>query len=112
MGNVSTRRKLSSETINYIQIKTKLDPKSILDAYDDFMILNPAGKMSRGELLSMYQDFFPNKNCQKLCSHIFRILDLDNNGYVDFVEFIITINILIRGTTDDKIKVSLTSNFL
>ena len=107
MGSVATKRKLSQDSLNYIQFKTKLDQKTILDAYDDFMILNPSGKMSRRKLLSMYHDFFPNKNCHQLCAHIFRILDLDQNGYVDFVEFIVTINLLICGSTEDKIKVIL-----
>ena len=105
MGNVSKKHKLSLSEISSIKNRTKLDERTILEMFEEFNKLNPSGKMKLTNLLQIYEDFFPDKNCKQLCRHIFRVLDMDHNGYVDFTEFCISISVLFRGSIEDQIRV-------
>ena len=107
---MSGGQKLTDGSINYFKLHTNFDEKTIREMFDEFQKLNPSGKMHLVNLLKIYRDFFPDKNCDKFCRHVFRVLDIDHNGFVDFKEFLLSLNTIISGTVEEKIKVSF--NFL
>ena len=86
--------------------RTKFDEITVLEMHDQFYRLNPSGKMKLVKMFHIYEEFFPTKNYKQLCRHIFRVLDRDQNGFVDFTEFIISLSILFRGTLEEQIQVS------
>ena len=109
MGSLVGRPKLTDENINFLKVHTKFDEKTIIEIYEEFQQLNPSGRMNLVNLLKMYRDFFPDRDCERFCSHVFRVLDTDHNGFVDFKEFLLSLNTILCGTEEEKIKVS--SNF-
>ena len=106
MGNVVTRPKLSYENLIYLKRSTKFDEKTIIEIFEEFRNLNPSGRMNLVKLLKIYKDFFPEKNCENICRHVFRVLDIDQNGFVDFKEFLISLDTLVWGTLEEKMNVS------
>ena len=107
MGSLVGRPKLTDENINFLKVHTKFDEKTIIEIYEEFQQLNPSGRMNLVNLLKMYRDFFPDRDCERFCSHVFRVLDTDHNGFVDFKEFLLSLNTILCGTDEEKIKVSL-----
>ena len=105
MGNIARKQKLPRETIRAIMQRTKFDEVTVLEMHDQFHRLNPSGKMKLVKMFHIYEEFFPTKNYKQLCRHIFRVLDRDQNGFVDFTEFIISLSILYRGTLEEQIQV-------
>ena len=43
-------------------------------------------------------DFFPSGNASKITTQIFRIFDSDGNGFLDFKEFLMAIDVANRTT--------------
>ena len=105
MGNIARKQKLTRETVRVIMQRTKFDEVTVLEMHDEFHRLNPSGKMKLVKMFHIYEEFFPTKNYKQLCRHIFRVLDRDQNGFVDFTEFIISLSILYRGTLEEQIQV-------
>ena len=46
---------------------------------------------------------FPNGNPTAFCKHLFRTFDLDKNGHIDFVEFLLAINVTSDASSENKI---------
>ena len=40
----------------------------------------------------------------KFCNHVFRTFDTDKNGEINFVEFLLAINVTLSGTPLEKLK--------
>ena len=38
------------------------------------------------------------------CDHVFRTLDLDGNGYLDFKEYVLAMDLVRAKTPEDKLK--------
>ena len=52
----------------------------------------------------MYKLFFPSGNAEQFCDHVFRTFDTDKNGYIDFREFLLAIDVTSAGTPEEKLK--------
>ena len=51
-----------------------------------------------------YADVFPKGDAAGFASHVFKVLDRDGNGGIDFREFIMAVSITQTGTRDDRTK--------
>ena len=106
MGSAVCRPvKLTRRNMKFLIENTKFDEPTIREMFEEFSKLNPTGRMNLVNLLQIYQDFFPEKNCENFCRHVFRVLDLDQNGVVDFREFLLSLNTIISGSVEEQIKV-------
>ena len=47
---------------------------------------------------------FPDENIEKLEKHIFRIYDANNNGTIEFREFMIVLTIMSHGTPQENLE--------
>ena len=107
MGSAVCRPvKLTRRNMKFLRENTKFDEPTIREIFREFSKLNPTGRMNLVNLLQIYQDFFPEKNCENFCRHVFRVLDIDQNGIVDFREFLLSLNTIISGSVEEQIKVS------
>merc|ERR1719278_470023 len=52
----------------------------------------------------MYKMFFPSGNAEQFCDHVFRTFDTDKNGFIDFKEFLLAIDVTSAGTPEEKLK--------
>ena len=52
----------------------------------------------------MYKLFFPSGNAEQFCDHVFRTFDTDKNGFIDFREFLLAIDVTSAGTPEEKLK--------
>ena len=52
----------------------------------------------------MYNQAFPLGNAEQFSKHAFRTFDTDNNGTIDFTEFLLALDVTSAGSPKDKLR--------
>jgi len=85
---------------------TKFTTKELEQWFKKFKGDFPDGKINRQQFIKLYQKMFDTNadaDATDFCSHVFRQYDKDNNGVIDFREFVTTLSIASRGTPQEKL---------
>ena len=102
MGQSSS--KLKAEQLNLLSQQTKFSKKEIQQWYKGFMRDAPSGYLDRAEFRRIYHSFWSLGDSNDFADMVFNQFDLNSNGMIDFSEFICSLSITARGSTDDKLK--------
>merc|ERR1711992_274004 len=78
-----------------------LDEAQVKDAFDSFVAEHPNGKMKPKDFREMMSKALPKKDASKMEKHVFRIYDSNNDGYIDFSEFMLIFFIMSDGTPEE-----------
>ena len=54
--------------------------------------------------MHVYGSSFLSANTKEFCDYVFRNFDKDNNGYIDFKEFLLAIHVTSCGSAEDKLN--------
>jgi neurocalcin delta len=104
MGNRPT--KLSKEDVEYLLNNTSYSRTQIKKWYRGFMKDCPSGQLTRRRFLSIYRNLFPDGRAGAFYEHVFRTLDEDGSGTIDFKEFLQAISITQTGKPEDKLELA------
>jgi len=104
MGSGSSRESLTRDDLEFLQRKTSFDKETILDFYKGFIADCPEGKLSPNNFCNIYSKCFPSGNTKEFCDHVFRTFDTDRNGFIDFKEFLLSIDVTSSGTPTEKLE--------
>ena len=104
MGNCESNEYLTKEDLEYCKTHTRYDEEEIKTWYKNFKKDCPAGVLTKDKFTDVYKLFFPRGNAENFCNHVFRTFDTDKNGEINFVEFLVAINITLSGTTLEKLR--------
>lgn len=105
MGNKQS--KLSPEHLKELKKKTRFQEKEITQWYKGFQKDCPKGFITKPQFLELYKQYFPFGDAIKYSSLIFKYLDLNEDGEIDFDEFMMSLDISCRGSTAEKIECNL-----
>ena len=94
---------LTDETVDRLTKNTNYTPEQIRQWHQSFLRDCPSGKLSSRQFTEVYKKFYPEFEAEKYSAQVFRTFDMDNNGYIDFVEFLLAVNVNANGDTRDKI---------
>jgi Ca2+-binding EF-hand superfamily protein len=106
MGNKETKVvgvELDNETIDRLTKNTNYTPEQIRQWHEAFLRDCPSGKLNSRQFTEVYKKSYPEHEAEKYSAQVFRTFDTDNNGYIDFVEFLLAVNINSNGDTRDKL---------
>ena len=95
---------LSREDLEILKSHTKFDDDKIIELYKAFKEHCPDGRLTPEKFISMYKMFFWKGNAELYCEHVFRTFDTDQNGYIDFKEFILAVYVTSAGTPEEKFR--------
>ncbi|ODQ65987.1 EF-hand protein [Nadsonia fulvescens var. elongata DSM 6958] len=101
MGSGSS--KMSKDEFNKLKDETHFEKREIHQWYKGFMKDCPTGSMSKEDFQNIYRQFFPFGDSSAFSEFVFNVFDKDNNGLIDFKEFIKALSITSRGTLEDKL---------
>ncbi|KAJ3590601.1 hypothetical protein NHX12_008551 [Muraenolepis orangiensis] len=72
--------------------------------YNKFMRESPSGLITLFELKSMLQMNGMTEEASSYVDQVFCTFDMDGDGYIDFVEYIAAISLLLKGEINQKLK--------
>ncbi|CAF0778260.1 unnamed protein product [Rotaria sordida] len=88
---------LSEDEIDRLTKNTTYSKQQIQDWHQGFLRDCPNGKLDKKKFFEVYKKFYPEGKAEKFCAQVFKTFDSDDNGYIDFVEFLIAVNITSHG---------------
>uniref|UniRef100_A0A8B9USM5 Recoverin n=1 Tax=Anas zonorhyncha TaxID=75864 RepID=A0A8B9USM5_9AVES len=103
MGN-SRSGALSREVLAELRASTRYSEEELCRWYEGFQRQCPDGRIRRAEFERIYGTFFPNSEPQGYARHVFRSFDTNDDGTLDFREYIIALHLTSSGKTHLKLE--------
>jgi len=103
MGN-SKSGAVSKEILEDLKLNTKFSETEIVQWYENFQKQCPTGRISKEEFQSIYSKFFPESDANTYAQHVFRSFDTNDDGTLDFKEYIIALHMTSTGKTTRKLE--------
>ncbi|XP_027003491.1 guanylyl cyclase-activating protein 3 [Tachysurus fulvidraco] len=72
--------------------------------YNKFMRESPSGLITLFELKNMLQMQGMTEEASSYVDQVFYTFDMDGDGYIDFVEYIAAVSLLLKGEINQKLK--------
>ena len=104
MGSQAGKEVLSQENITALSKSSGLEENDIITMYEDFLAKNPKGKMGREAFRKLMSQSLPKKDISKMEKHVFRIYDCDNDGFINFEEFLSVFHIMSDGSNEEVLR--------
>ena len=101
MGSKNGKPVLRDEDIAALSQSSGMPPQEVKDAFNAFVAEHPNGKMKPKDFREIMSSALPKKDAAKVEKHVFRIYDSNNDGYVDFVKFMVVFFILSDGSSEE-----------
>uniref|UniRef100_A0A803K5A3 Recoverin, gene 2 n=1 Tax=Xenopus tropicalis TaxID=8364 RepID=A0A803K5A3_XENTR len=103
MGNTKSGA-LSKEVLEDLKANTRYSDDELCKWYESFSKQSPNGKITRTEFEKIYANFFPNSDPKSYARHVFRSFDTNEDGTLDFREYIIALHLTSSGKTSLKLE--------
>jgi len=101
MGSSNGKPVLRPEDIAALAKSSGLDETQVKQSFDAFVTEHPDGKMKPKDFREMMAKALPKKDASKMEKHVFRIYDSNNDGYIDFTEFMLIFFIMSDGSPEE-----------
>ncbi|XP_004569831.1 recoverin [Maylandia zebra] len=103
MGN-SKSGAVSKEILEDLKLNTKFSETEIVQWYENFKKQCPNGRITKEEFQTIYTKFFPESDANTYAQHVFRSFDTNDDGTLDFKEYIIALHMTSTGKTTRKLE--------
>jgi len=104
MGSKNGKPVLREEDIVKLCQTSGKDEAEVRQIFDAFVEEHPNGKMKKKDFRKMMEQALPKKEAGKMDDHVFRIYDKNNDGVIDFVEFLVVYHIMSDGSPEEVLK--------
>ena len=109
-GKGSKKQRVSTELttkeIDMLKANTKFTEKEIREWHAGFLRDCPTGKLDKKKFVDVYKQFYPHGKADAFCKYAFSTFDANNDGTIDFDEFLLAIAATSQGDLDDRLEVA------
>uniref|UniRef100_A0A672LQH7 Visinin-like n=1 Tax=Sinocyclocheilus grahami TaxID=75366 RepID=A0A672LQH7_SINGR len=103
MGNAKSSA-MSKEILEDLKLNTRFSENELSQWYENFQKQCPSGRISPDEFKKIYERFFPDSDAAAYAQHVFRSFDTNDDGTLDFKEYIIALHMTSTGKTERKLE--------
>ncbi|XP_026084388.1 visinin-like [Carassius auratus] len=103
MGNAKSSA-MSKEILEDLKLSTKFSENELSQWYENFKKQCPSGRITPEEFKRIYERFFPDSDATSYAQHVFRSFDTNDDGTLDFKEYIIALHMTSTGKTERKLE--------
>jgi len=101
MGSKNGKPVIREEDIEALSKSSGLEKEAVKEAFENFVAEHPDGRMKPKAFREMMSQALPKKDASKMEKHVFRAYDTNNDGYIDFVEFMVIFYIMADGSPEE-----------
>lgn len=94
---------LSDDETKQLKILTNFTPEEIQTCYCDFIKESDNGVMDEGKFELFWSKYLSLGIHKQFSYHLFRSFDFNNDGFINFREFICGLSMSMRGSADEKL---------
>ena len=99
--------KLCPKSLSAIAAETDISKKDVRDWYKAFIKSHPQGKIKESDFVRKYVEFFPHPEAKSTAEEIFNRFDENDDGRMDFREFMCAIAVSSPcNTVDEKLELA------
>ncbi|XP_061299425.1 recoverin [Pezoporus flaviventris] len=103
MGTARSRA-LSRELLEELQASTRYSEEELRAWHERFRRQCPDGRISREDFERLYGAFFPGSEARGYARHVFRSLDANGDGSLDFREYVLALHLTAPGRARLKLE--------
>lgn len=92
------------ETIGTLCKSTKFTKDEIKRIYQGFKQSCPSGIVNESTFKELYCQFFPLADTTQYAHYVFKALDKERTGTINFKDFVMGLSVLSRGSTTEKLR--------
>ena len=101
MGSKNGKPVLREQDIALLCKSSGMEEEQVKEAFDAFVAEHPNGKMKPKDFKEIMAKALPGKDGAKMEKHVFRIYDSNNDGFIDFAEFMLIFIVMADGTPEE-----------
>ena len=101
MGSKHGKPVLRGEDIAAIVRTSGMTEMEVRQNFDAFIAEYPDGKMKPKVFREMMGKVMPKQDASKMEKHVFRVYDTNDDGVVDFTEFMVIYHVMSEGTPEE-----------
>jgi len=101
MGSNNGKPVLREEDIAALSKSSGLDEAQVRENFDAFVAEYPNGKITRKYFGEIMSKVLPKEDASKMEKHFFRLYDANNDGFIDFTEFMLIFFIMSDGVPEE-----------
>ncbi|XP_030645003.1 recoverin 3 [Chanos chanos] len=103
MGNAKSGV-VSREILDDLKVSTKFSEAEITEWYENFQKQCPSGRITLSDFEEIYGRFFPDSDAKTYAQHVFRSFDTNDDGTLDFKEYIVALHMTSSGKMALKLE--------
>ncbi|KAI7806496.1 recoverin 2 [Triplophysa rosa] len=103
MGNAKSSA-MSKVILEDLKLNTRFTEEELSQWYENFQKQCPSGRITADEFSKIYERFFPDSDTTSYAQHVFRSFDTNDDGTLDFKEYIIALHMTSTGKTERKLE--------
>ena len=105
MGSNTSKTSPSQAELHHLLQHTAYDEAEVLAWYKLYSKhRQERGDLTREQFGTLFKDFFPARNSEHFCDHVFRTFNTSKSGVMSFTEFMIAVHVAAQGTQVEKLR--------
>jgi len=95
---------VEEEDLRFLIQHTDLDESQVRMYYGQFLKKHPDGRLDRTSFREMMNICYPRADTGDIERHIFRMYDDNQDGFIDFREFMFVVYVMSSGSPEENLK--------